>query len=223
MKNTSGLSKIQKQKAGERFAISVVCGIAAFFISEMFDLDLISRLMSGWIIFCIIQIATSWWIFNHTTPKQTKLHANIEDGGRAAIFMVVLLATFAGLLAVFILIAKAKVNESHAWLYLVLGMLGMFLSWFLVHTIYTVRYAHLYYEMHGNKIHGGLKFPHDDEPDFIDFAYHSLVIGMTFQVSDIDVTTRKMRRLTLWHSVISFVFNTCIIALTINAAAGIAG
>jgi uncharacterized membrane protein len=102
---------------------------------------------------------------------------------------------------------------------------GMFLSWFLVHTTFSMRYAHLYYgddnKKHIDKKGAGLEFPGNDEHDFIDFAYFSFVLGMTFQVSDVEISDRKIRRLSLLHSLIAFIFNTVIVALTINALAGL--
>lgn len=215
------MNKLQRLSAIERIVISVVCGLIAYASSTLLIPDLISRLMCGWIGFCIAQIGVSWCVFINTSPAQTKAHANVEDAGRASVFLLVLLSTFAGLLAVFVLLAKVKDQQATNWLNIVMGMLGMFLSWFLVHTLYTIRYAHLYYNERNGKTAGGLKFPEDQSPAFIDFAYHSLVIGMTFQVSDVTTTTRQMRHTTLWHSLISFIFNTCIVALTISAVAGL--
>ena len=97
-------------------------------------------------------------------------------------------------------------------------------SWALVHTILTFHYAHLYYDddKTGNKAnYGGLQFPNDDTPDYRDFAYFSFVVGMTFQVSDVQVTDKTMRRLVLAHGLISFVLNTFVVALTVNFIAGL--
>lgn len=217
------MDKLQRLSAIAHMAISVVCGIIAYVASTFLISDVMSSLMCAWVVFCMVQIGISWYIFTSTSPAQTKAHANFEDAGRASIFLLVLLSTFAGLLAVFILLAKVRDQQQTNWVNVVLCMLGMFLSWFLVHTLYTTRYAHLYYDEKNGKIAGGLKFPEDRSPDFIDFAYHSFVIGMTFQVSDVTTTTRQMRHITLWHSLISFIFNTCIVALTINAVAGLLG
>ena len=90
--------------------------------------------------------------------------------------------------------------------------------------MFTIRYAHLYHDHNklgtGSSI-GGLEFPMDEDPDYLDFAYFSFVIGMTFQVSDISVSSQTIRRFVLMHSLISFVFNTIIVALTINILAGL--
>ena len=106
----------------------------------------------------------------------------------------------------------------------VISLSPVLLSWFLLHTIFTIRYAHLYHDHDklntGSKV-GGIDFPTKEAPDYIDFAYFSFVIGMTFQVSDISVSSRTIRRFVLMHSLVSFVFNTIIVALTINTLAGL--
>ncbi|WP_113662942.1 DUF1345 domain-containing protein [Pedobacter nanyangensis] len=216
------LKRIHHIKAAEHLGISLVVAVMVYFFSAPLFNNFLSRIMLSWITFCTIQTGISWLVFVKSSAKQTRQHAGIEDGGRAIVSLTVLLATFAGMMAVFILLIKTD-NSSKQWIDVLLGMVGMFLSWILVHTSYTSRYAHLYYDVKAGKLHKGLVFPGDEAPDFIDFAYHSFVIGMTFQVSDIDITSKRMRRLTLGHSLISFVFNTCIVALTISAVAGLFG
>lgn len=94
----------------------------------------------------------------------------------------------------------------------------------MVHTIYIFHYAHKYYDTevkHENKIIGGLEFPGNEEPDYLDFAYFSFGLGCTFQVSDISVTSKKIRRIALIHGLLSFALNTFVVALTINLIAGL--
>jgi uncharacterized membrane protein len=177
--------------------------------------------MFGWDIFCLILITLHWYMFFHTSAAETHLKAKMQDETRGEIFAIVVVSTFAGLLAVILLLINKDIDP----LDLVVAITGMFLSWFLVHTTFSMRYAHLYYgdnkKGHSNKKGAGLEFPGDDEPDFIDFAYFSFVLGMTFQVSDVEISSRKIRRLSLLHSLIAFIFNTVIVALTINALAGL--
>jgi uncharacterized membrane protein len=96
-------------------------------------------------------------------------------------------------------------------------------SWWLLHTIFTLRYAHLFYsaEMDDDpKTVGGLQFPGNEEPDYLDFVYFSFVVGMTFQVSDVQISSRGIRRVCLLHALMSFAFNTTILALSINVISG---
>lgn len=106
---------------------------------------------------------------------------------------------------------------------MIITLSPVLLSWILLHTIFTIRYAHLYHDPNslstGSNV-GGISFPSRKAPDYIDFAYFSFVIGMTFQGSDVQVDSRVIRRFVLLHSLISFVFNTIILALTINTIAG---
>ena len=104
-----------------------------------------------------------------------------------------------------------------------LAILSIVCSWGLVHTVFTLRYAHLFYgdDPTQTKRPGGLDFPHEPEPDYLDFAYFSFVIGMTSQVSDVAIGSKPMRRPALVHGVLSFLFNTIIIALTISGLAGV--
>ena len=99
----------------------------------------------------------------------------------------------------------------------------LFVSWLMTHTTFAFRYAHEYYEVadNGTGIAGGLEFPEEKRPDYLDFMYFSLVLGMTFQVSDVQITARKFRRLAAAHGLLSFLFNTIILALTVNLAAGL--
>jgi uncharacterized membrane protein len=88
--------------------------------------------------------------------------------------------------------------------------------------MFTLRYAHYYYgEGDGAKAVGGLEFPNDDAPDYLDFAYFSFVIGMTAQVSDVAISSKSLRTLALVHGILSFCFNTVILALTINTVSGL--
>ncbi len=105
-----------------------------------------------------------------------------------------------------------------------LSVAALLLSWLLIHTLFAFHYARLYYFLPegGDEHHRGLKFPdEDDEPDYLDFAYYSFVVGMTSQVSDIAVLSRRMRRLTLIHGVLSFIYNIAILAMSINIIGGV--
>ena len=100
----------------------------------------------------------------------------------------------------------------------------MILAWTTLHTQYLFHYAHEYYDKdkNGKKNQAeGLSFPDDESPDYLDFAYYSFCIGCTFQVSDVETTSKKLRKLTMVHSLISFFMNTFVVALTINLVAGL--
>ncbi len=161
------------------------------------------------------------WVTVALTPlEQIRAVAQRQDVGRTVIFIFVIIVACAALFAVAFLIRSGKPEERHFFsIHLLLALAPIVLSWLLMHAVFGLRYAHKYYDDDADsadKNAGGLKFPGDDLPDYRDFAYFSFVIGMTCQVSDVDVTLREMRRLVLLHGILSFGFNTVILALTIN-------
>ena len=136
---------------------------------------------------------------------------------------IMIFSISASFTAVLLLILAKQDSKSFETLRLIIAISGMILSWFLIHTIFTLRYAHLFYgdDLKNPKVHaGGLEFPDDKKPDYFDFAYFAFVLGMTFQVSDVQITSKRLRRLAMWHGLLSFGFNTIMIALTINLIAG---
>ncbi|MGH2564816.1 MAG: DUF1345 domain-containing protein, partial [Ginsengibacter sp.] len=173
--------------------------------------------------FSLCVIVQNWITFSITTSQQIREQSKVQDSSRSLIFVIILISTLASFLAVLLLlITKEKFKHTESF-HLVIAIAGMLLSWFLIHTIFTLRYAHIFYGDDDEKPEthaGGLEFPNDKKPDFFDFAYFSFVLGMTFQVSDVQITSKRLRRLAMWHGLLSFGYNTVMIALTINVIAG---
>ena len=160
-----------------------------------------------------------WATVTLTPQDEIRAVAQRQDVGRTVIFIFVIIVACAALFAVAFLIRSGKPEEQHLSIHLLLALATIVLSWLLMHAVFGLRYAHRFYDdsaIDAEKHAGGLKFPEEDLPDYRDFAYFSFVIGMTCQVSDVDVTSREMRRLALLHGILSFGFNTVILALTIN-------
>ncbi|HEX8077935.1 MAG TPA: DUF1345 domain-containing protein, partial [Chthoniobacterales bacterium] len=175
---------------------------------------------------CVLVLA--WLTILTTPPNKLRARAQKQDLSHILIFIFVLVAACAGLFAVgFLFLNKAVVVErSHFFVHLLMSLVAVVSSWMLVHTVFGLRYAHTYYGdpdgPTGPKSHaGGLEFPGDREPDYMDFAYFSFVIGMTFQVSDVVITSRDFRKLALVHGMLSFGFNTVILALTLNTVSAL--
>ena len=150
--------------------------------------------------------------------------AKQEDGSRIFVVVFTIVAAFAAMVTVLLLVISSNSGNQNKIFTVSMSFFSVLLSWSLVHTILTFHYAHLYYDDNtsGNKQNrGGLNFPSDDAPDYIDFAYFSFIIGMTFQVSDVEITDKKMRRLVLLHGLISFMLNTFVVALTVSFIAGL--
>jgi uncharacterized membrane protein len=181
-------------------------------------MEAMTRVMIGWDVFSVCMLIISIVIFSSMRPRQIRLLAKQEDAGRIVVFGIVLAATIGSLMGVMILLgSKAFLLGKGVETFIYIT--GVICSWFLLHTIFAYRYALLYYGDHplDPDLHTvGLQIPNELWPDYLDFAYFSFVIGMTFQVSDIEISSRTIRRVALMHGILSFLFNTVIVALTIN-------
>ena len=212
----------EKLHAIHKIIICLILAIGAYLLADIKNINSLTRVMIGWNTFSLCMIIMTWITFKITTPTEIRKQSGVQDSSRVVIFIIILISTFASFLAVLILlISKDKATEI---LDIPIAVSGMAFSWFLVHTIFAMRYAHIFYGDHKTKPDvpaGGLNFPDDERPGYLDFAYFSFVLGMTFQVSDVQVTSKRLRKLALLHGVLSFAFNTVIVALTINVIAGL--
>lgn len=207
-----------------KFVASLLFGVSVFFIFPLKEAGHLTRIMLAWDAFCICLLTLYWLIFYTTKPEQIRKLAPKEDPSRAVIFFITLIATSASMLAVIELLTAGHQSAYSKFIHLIIPIAGCIFSWCIVHTVFAVRYAHLYYDddnENSSRHAGGLEFPKEHRPDFIDFAYFSFVLGMTFQVSDVEISSRRIRRLALWHGMISFAYNSVIIALTINIIASL--
>ncbi len=177
----------------------------------------------AYVVYALTIIALTWTMIIASTPQETKHTNRLEDSSRVLILAFVVIAAFASLFTVVLLVKSVKnLSPESVNAHILLSILAVICSWVIVHTVFIFRYAHIYYGSAEKKV-GGLDFPGDEEPDYLDFAYFSFVIGMTSQVSDVQITSSKMRRLALIHGVLSFAFNAIIIALSINTISGLIG
>ncbi len=208
--------------AHHRFFVSVGVAVIAFALMPG-HLSWATRLLGSWNAFIYTTLGLMWTLIITAEPKEVVSSAKLEDSSRTAIFLLVLAGACGSVFAVVYELSMAK-ESGHGQVGLRVGfcILTVFASWFLVHSIYALRYAHFFYGTDENdKIRGGLDFPDEDEPDYLDFAYFSFVIGMCAQTSDVAVQSAGLRRLCLVHSVISFFFNVAIIGLSINTLSGL--
>ena len=218
---------IQNLDAHQRVAIALAVGVLVF-VATLGLHRLPLQLILSWNAFSTTAILLAWIRIIFADAKSAVLTAKLQDTGRAIIFSLVLIGACASLFAVAFLLGTAK-GTSGARLGEHVGLAAFTVvhSWFLIHTVFTMHYAHAYYRTEdpdGRGKHGaGLNFPgeEDHEPDFVDFAYFAFVIGMTFQVSDVAITSKRIRRLSLVHALLSFLFNTVILALAINLASSL--
>lgn len=174
--------------------------------------------LAGDMLFLVYLTLTARVVFG-AGPDAIRAKAEYDDEG-IAVIIVLALATIASTLAA--IFALASRTDPVPALHLALAILSVLLGWATLHTIYALRYAHLYYRRGHAGDARGLAFPGTHAPTMTDFLYHAFVIGMTAQVSDVQVETPGLRRLVLVHSVLSFLFNTVLLALAVNIAAGLA-
>jgi uncharacterized membrane protein len=200
--------------ARPRTFISIAIGIIAFFLLPP-SLRLGTRLLLGWDIFIAFYLILVYTMVLPSGLAHIRRNAILQDDGRFLILLVTALGAFASIAAIVLELDARHRTTSE----LVLATVTIALSWTAVHTTFALHYAHEFYR---GARPGGLDFPkgHEDEdPDYWDFVYFSFVIGMTAQVSDVGVTNKTIRRTATAHGIISFVFNTALVALMVNIAA----
>ena len=174
--------------------------------------------LAGWDAAALIFAAWVWLTIRPMSAAATSTHATCEDPGHAATDLIVLIAGVASLASVgFVLIQASSAKGAQQSLLAGLGLASVALSWLTIHTLFTLRYARLYY----TGTDGGVNFNQDEPPRYLDFAYLSFTIGMTFQVSDTDLQTPAIRHTALRHALLSYLFGAVILASTINLIAGL--
>ena len=220
------IHQIHKMPAHVRLWISLCVALIIFLLSRKTPPTI--QFILVWSGFSFSILVLLWVNILTATASEVKLIARNQDSSRVAIFIFVLFASLVSLLAVIFLLRSIPTRTEAGYkFHIVFSIISVALSWMLIHTTFAIRYAHLYYAYkkeekgHDKDHNGGLLFPTSDAPDYFDFAYFSFVIGMTFQVSDIQICSRHLRRIVLVHALISFAFNTVIVALAINIMSGL--
>jgi uncharacterized membrane protein len=200
--------------ARPRTFISILVGIVAFFLLPG-SMRLVTRLLIGWDVLIALYLILVYTMVLRSGLPHIRRNAVLQDDGRFLILLVTALGAFASIAAIVF-----ELGASHRSVpELTLATVTIALSWAAVHTTFALHYAHDYYR--GAKP-GGLQFPSGDQhdhADYWDFVYFSFVIGMTAQVSDVGITDKTIRRTATAHGIISFVFNTALLALMVNIAA----
>ena len=168
-------------------------------------------------------LALAWWLAMRFDARRTRERALSQDQSGWMLSSLLLLSVFVSAAAIALMLQHVKdLAAAQRTGHLALSMLALGASWLLMQTIFAFHYAHLYYQ-YESRAQGegaGLQFPGESPPDYFDFLYYAHVVGMTSQVSDVVITGRHMRRLTLLHSLLAFAFNMLVLALSINVVAG---
>jgi uncharacterized membrane protein len=204
-------------RAGVRVAIAAALGIVVGGVVSVFTFWQMATLI-GWDVGALVLGVWIWWAVGGLSPEETMERATREDTSLQVSELTILAAGVAVLAAVGLALIRAGQATGGTKAYLItLGVVSVALSWALVHTVYTLRYARTFY----SQPIGGIDFNEDDPPNYLDFAYLALTIGMTFQVSDTNLTTKTIRRIALSHALLSYVFGAVIVALVINVVSSL--
>lgn len=211
---------VQRWQHRSRFLISALIFFAAFALALAGGLTTVRALLCAFDLAAVLYLISATWILTHADTHALSMWAAAEEGGRWGFLW--------SNVAVSVIVLVALGLELHAkrgggpW-EILLAASSLLLSWLFLNTMFALHYACSYYGAHrrGGKL--PLVFPGTRRPDYWDFLYFAVTIGMTFQVSDVQIADDQLRRLALTHSVIAFFFNVIIVALTVNIVAGSAG
>ncbi|HEY2280839.1 MAG TPA: DUF1345 domain-containing protein [Streptosporangiaceae bacterium] len=200
---------------GQRVSYALLAGVITASVAWL-AMPVVGSILLGWDVAVVLYLA---WTFSSVAgldPGDTAQLAKREDPSTPVSELVILGAGIAALAAVGFALVKAGETTGGLKAYLVtLGLLSVVLSWTVVHTVYALRYARAYY----SEPVGGIQFNEAEPPNYIDFAYYSFTVGMTFQVADTNITLRTIRRTTLHHALLSYLFGSALLGLVINVVA----
>ena len=182
------------------------------------------RSIAAWDLGSTVYLALLCWLFVSSPVNRMPANAEAQEDGEWTLFFLVLAGVSVSFVAIIGEFGSMK-NAASAVKNMKVAFVGgtLAVSWLLTQAVFALRYAHEFYANSGAKgsVAGGLDFPQEDKPDYWDFLYFAIVLGMTFQVSDVQITSRMLRRLATLHGLLGFIFNTVIIALTVNLASSV--
>jgi uncharacterized membrane protein len=220
----SRLPRIWHQiRSRPRLALATLAGGATFLVMPSVH-GATTRALITWDVGAGLYLALAWIMFGRASIEHMRWRARVQDDGAAVVLFVTVAGAVASLAAIVLELSGLKtIPPLRQSLHIGLVALTFAASWLLVHTAFALHYAHAYYVVTGREHAAPLEFPRQEAPAYLDFLYFSMVIGMTSQTADVAIAATRMRRLVMVHGVIAFVFNTTLLALTINIAAGLLG
>ncbi len=210
--------------ARPRLFIGYGLGLLSFFILTPVN-PIVIRGVLAWNIGSAIFLLLSAQLFSRADHTNISYQAARQQEGEWSVFALTLVGAVMSFAAIFLFSNSASGHKAHTSAYLAFVIVTLVLSWLTTHVSFAYRYAHEYYtNVNGqpsDKFERGVVFPGEENPDYLDFIYFSFVLGMTFQVSDVNITSKKLRRLATLQGLIGFLFNTVILALSVNIAASL--
>jgi uncharacterized membrane protein len=207
--------RMRHASAGMRVTVALVTGAVIGVVASPFTFPSASILI-GWDVAVAVYLTWTWGALWRLDPGLTARLAKREDPSVVVAEFLLIGAGIAALAAVAFALVKAGQAAGGTKTYLIsLGLFSVVLSWALVHTVFMLRYARAYY----SEPPGGIEFNEPEPPTYMEFAYYAFTIGMTFQVSDTNITAKAVRRITLRHSLISYLYGAVLLGLVINVVA----
>ena len=202
-----------------RLFVSTAVGLSAIVILfAVTDWRIPTKLLTAWDIGLALYLALAFSLMARSDVHRLKRRAANQDEGNVAILFLVVAAAIASLGAIFAELGTVG-GASRTPAQLILATTTVVMSWAFIHSIFALHYAHEFYGEGRDHHMGGMTFPDDNAPDYWDFTYFAFTIGMCAQVSDVTVSSKSIRRTVLVHSIVSFLFNAALLALTVNIAA----
>ncbi|BAU12976.1 hypothetical protein LEP3755_35120 [Leptolyngbya sp. NIES-3755] len=225
MKQVALSHRLRKLSPEVRLLLSIVLGGVVFLLMPA-ALGQEVRWLAGWDFAVISFLVLVGLVVVGTTPEQTMRRSRLREPNPFAILMLVVLIACLSIFVIGFMLEDIKVTpQPIRTLQIWLSLIAVVCSWLLTHTMFALHYCRTYYnEVDDTRLElyaGGLEFPTDEPPDYLDFMYFSFTIGFTSQTSDVSITTRSLRRLVLLHEMISFFFYSVIIATTVNTVASL--
>jgi len=212
---------LQQIRLRPRLVIATIIGLATLAVLPP-TLSAITRTLLAWDAGAGLYLGLAWIMMLRASIERMRRRAKEQDDGAVVVLALTVFASLASLAAIVLELMGAKGNSPHEQhLHLVLSIVTILCSWFLVHTAFALHYAHEFYEDARGTKQGCLGFPGTSEPKYLDFVYFSFVLGTTSQTSDVTIRSSAMRQLAFIHGVIAFFFNTTLLALVVNIAAGL--
>ncbi|MDI3381520.1 DUF1345 domain-containing protein [Xenophilus aerolatus] len=214
--------QLMRMDGTQRLAYGALAGLATTGVAAALGARGMALGLLGWSGGVAAYLLLALWLAHRFDAGQVKHRARSLDPPAAVLLGAVLATVVISLAAIAMLLGQVKqMDGAMRAAHVALALVSLAGSWLMIHTMYAFHYAHSYYQDDDTPDEGGLEFPGKDEPDYADFMYYAFVVGMTSQVSDVQVSSREMRRTTLVHSILSFGFNMLVLALSINVVAGI--
>ena len=207
------LNRRLRASAGVHLVVSLAAGIVTFLV--LIELSVSTAALTGWAVAASVFLLWTWTAIWNLDASDTQRIATREDASAPIRDLVILVVALGSLVVVSLVVFRAhQAGAVRTWL----GVAGIVLAWFVLQTVFTLRYARLYYTQPA----GGIEFHSDEDPTFRDFAYMAFTVGMTFQVSDTDIGRATIRHTVLRQALVSYAFGAVIIAVTVNLVAGLA-